>query len=232
MLFTDEFLAGLKDRPVEGALEIIRITRESFDNHPEKWSPEEFEMLIDAYALISGLVESGLLPRITKPVHFSGSMQDDCRYVNDALLLIEGYCSQKSTQLKLDARKLHYRQALSGGFAYEFSQGDLDRVQQLVNELRDLIANSTHFEADHQSRLLKRLEKLQSELHKRVSDLDRFWGLIGDAGVVLGKFGKDAKPLVDRIREIADIIWRTQARAEELPSSSNFPSLENKPSDD
>jgi hypothetical protein len=30
-----------------------------------------------------------------------------------------------------------------------------------------------------------------------MSNLDRLWGLIGEAGVALGKFGKDAKPLVD-----------------------------------
>ena len=58
-----------------------------------------------------------------------------------------------------------------------------------------------------------------------MSNLDKLWGLIGEAGVVLGKFGKDAKPLADRIREIAQITWRTQARAEELPSGARLPLL-------
>ena len=58
-----------------------------------------------------------------------------------------------------------------------------------------------------------------------MSDLDRFWGLVGDAGVVVGKLGKDAKPIVDRIQEVAEIIWRTQARAEELPSGQEMPLL-------
>jgi hypothetical protein len=73
--------------------------------------------------------------------------------------------------------------------------------------------------------LLSRLEKLQSELHKRVSDLDRFWGLVGDAGVVLGKLGTDAKPIVDRVREIAQITWKTQSRTEELPSNISNPMI-------
>ena len=72
------------------------------------------------------------------------------------------------------------------------------------------------------------MEKIQSELHKKVSDLDRFWGLIGDAGVVIGKFGNDAKPIVDRIKEIADIVWRTQSRSEELPSGTTTPFLNSK----
>ena len=111
-------------------------------------------------------------------------------------------------------------------FCYEFSEGDLNRVQKLVNELRDQISSLSKLSDDHKRRLLARLEKLQSELHKRVSDLDRFWGMIGDAGVVLGKLGKDSKPIVDRIREISEIVWRTQARTEELPSNSPSPLLE------
>lgn len=89
-----------------------------------------------------------------------------------------------------------------------------------------MISGSNKLEDDHQRRLLAKLEKLQSELHKKVSDLDRFWGLLGEAGVVSGKLGRDAKPIVDRIREIAEIVWRTQARSEQLPSASEFPLLE------
>jgi hypothetical protein len=89
--------------------------------------------------------------------------------------------------------------------------------------LRVNISESPDIEEKHKQRLLQRLEKLQAELHKKMSDLDRFWGLVGEAGIVLGKFGKDAKPLVDRIREITDIVWRTQSRAEELPSDTQSP---------
>ena len=65
-------------------------------------------------------------------------------------------------------------------------------------------------------------------MHKKISNLDRFWGLIGDAGVAIGKFGNDAKPIVDRIKEIADIVWRNQARSEELPSGTKIPFLSTK----
>lgn len=110
-------------------------------------------------------------------------------------------------------------------FVYEFTEGDLTKIQGLLNDLRGLVSDSHFFEDAHRRRLLKRLEKLQQELHKKQSDLDHFWGLVGDAGVAIGKFGKDAKPIVDRIREITDIVWRTQSRAEELPSGSLPPLL-------
>ena len=102
-------------------------------------------------------------------------------------------------------------------------------MQHLINELRVQISKTDALEQEHQQRLLRRLEKLQAEMHKKVSDLDRFWGLVGDAGVVLGKLGNDAKPIVDRIKEIASIVWRTQSRAEELPSGTELPSLEPRP---
>jgi hypothetical protein len=53
-----------------------------------------------------------------------------------------------------------------------------------------------------------------------MSNYDRFHGLIGDSGILLGKFGQDAKPFVDRVREILSIVWLSQARTEELPSNT------------
>ncbi|HBN90004.1 MAG: hypothetical protein ACI832_001425 [Rheinheimera aquimaris] len=119
------------------------------------------------------------------------------------------------------------KKILDKGFFYEFTDGDLKRIQAIINELRDQIGESDLFEEDHRRRLLRRLEALQSEMHKKMSDVDRIWGLVGDAGIAIGKFGKDAKPFVDRIKELSQIAWKTQARAEELPSSITNPLLEN-----
>ena len=52
------------------------------------------------------------------------------------------------------------------------------------------------------------------------------WGMVGDAGVLIGKLGTDAKPIVDRVKEIAAIVWKTQAIAEKLPRNSPNPMLE------
>ena len=119
------------------------------------------------------------------------------------------------------------KKILDKGFFYEFTDGDLDRIQELINELRAEISVSELFDHSHRRRLLRRLEAMQSEMHKNMSDVDRIWGLVGDAGIVIGKFGEDSKPFVDRFKELAQIAWKTQARAEELPSSSQNPLLGN-----
>ncbi|MCP4553343.1 MAG: hypothetical protein GY834_15175 [Bacteroidetes bacterium] len=136
------------------------------------------------------------------------------------------YIQSEEEQRLLHNFRGEFSAHITKAFVYEFSGGDLGRIQSLLNELRDLVSQSNLFEEKHRRRLLKRVERLQQELHKKQSDLDHFWGLVGDAGVALGKFGNDAKPFVERIKEITDIVWRTQSRAEELPSDARPALLE------
>lgn len=228
MLFSDEFLNSLKNDPISGAVQIIQMTRNEFVEDSTEWHEQDYGVLTEAYALLLELIESDLL-LIERPAFaLTGNQENDCGLINGWLNSIDQLLASEYLKLKLESLRSHFKTSLGTAFYYEFSQGDLEKIQTLINQLRDLVAQSNHFENDHQQRLLKRLESLQAEMHKRVSDLDKFWGLIGDAGVVLGKFGKDAKPFVDRIREIADIVWRTQSRAEELPSSTSSPLLEHK----
>lgn len=150
-------------------------------------------------------------------------------YVAQVKVAIQPYVDNESALKKkhlflssIDQKKL----TLNKGFFYEFSDDELERIQLLINELRKEIAGSVFFEESHKARLLRRLEAMQSELHKKMSDIDKIWGLVGDAGVVMKKLGQDAKPIVDRIKELSQIAWKTQARAEELPSNSQHPLLD------
>jgi len=227
MLFTEKFVDSLKDDPIRSTLEICQIAYKEFVS-PNLCNKSNHERLIEVCALLSELIESKLLT-VDKSPQFKliGDIRTDCINIIEFVRYVDEECKLQASQLELQSKRSKFKATLGASFCYEFSQGDMDRVQLLVNQIRDLISSSENLEADHQRRLLMRLEKLQSELHKRMADLDRFWGLIGDAGVVLGKLGTDAKPVVDRVKEIADIVWQTQSRAEELPSGTNPPLLEN-----
>ena len=183
------------------------------------WDASTFvDLIIQANGLDLGL-------ELPEP---SANIDENCNALRGYLDEVEKALRGEATKLKINSFKKRYDTALKSSFAYEFTQGDLERVQLLINEIRAQVAKVEDLEQVHKQRLLKRLKSLQAELHKRVSDLDRFWGLVGDAGVVLGKLGKDAKPIVDRIREVAQIVWKTQARTEELPSGTDNPVLEQK----
>ena len=77
--------------------------------------------------------------------------------------------------------------ALQSGtlFGYEFSDDEIAHIQRQLDLLEGLIADAEELEQAHKDRLLRRLSQLRSELQKRVADLDRFWGLVGDAGIVI-----------------------------------------------
>jgi len=228
LIFSDVFIGEFRAEPIKKAVDIRQMVLPHLSANEEHWSDSDLEVLVEAYALVVEALEADLLPLAKKYPELSGDVQKDCSSISSFLKLVEEKCVAEASKLRLESFRSKFKNSLGSAFAYEFSQGDLERVQTLINELRSQISGLSSLENEHQQRLLKRLEKLQSELHKRISDLDRFWGLVGDAGVVLGKVGKDARPIVDRIREIADIVWQTQSRAEELPSGTQLPSLENR----
>ncbi len=89
---------------------------------------------------------------------------------------------------------------------FEFTDTEFKRVQDLVNELRDLIRSSTLITEEHKRRLLRRLEAMRGELHRKTSDIDRFWGFIGEAGIAMRKFGEDLAPISERVLELGGIV--------------------------
>jgi hypothetical protein len=225
----EEFIANLPTDPIDGAIRIHNRFVEMDRRLSQEQELIHYDAYLDSFILITTYCDAKRLPFKTPP-----PITDDARHTIDNIKDYFQYLGKEldtqQTRTITEQRRTKYALLFSQGFHYEFSEGDLQRVQQLINELRTRITASKLFDEGHRVRVLQRLEKLQSELHQKMADLDKFWGLVGDAGIVLGKLGKDAKPFVDRIREIADIIWRTQTRSEALPSSAPFPQLE-KPSD-
>lgn len=226
MPFDDSIIEDANHNPVGTVIYLC----DSFISKYKKLEVDNFDqalldawenvLLIDAIARKNGLARAYDVPEY----------QDDGKKMYISLFEhisdIRKFYETVNKKKNIDKLAAQIDMRLNLAFAYEFSEGDLDRIQTLINELREHISGSNLFEQEHQQRLLKRLEKLQSEMHKKMPDLDRLWGLVGDAGVALGKFGTDAKPIVDRIKELTKITWNTQARKEELSSDTRNPMLE------
>jgi len=216
MYFQDEVLESLPEEPNAGIVKICNYFFLFWDKEPRT----KQSLILETYALISTYSETNNLeikvPHIdtysTETINQARSFIEQLREEFEPKAITNQFVQYKST----------FATRLGTAFYYEFPEGDLKRIQKLISELRDLISESQEIEEDHKSRLLKKLEKVQSELHKKVSDLDRFWGFFLDASIVLGQAGENVKPMVDRIRELVSIIWPTQTRAYELPSSLPF----------
>ena len=224
-MYDEAFLNDLPSNPYEAAQVLSEEFIAQYKIIPPEKDLDNYNRYIDAFAAIEAFIDAtGLeytLPILGPP----RNPEKEIKLIAEFFKNLRDLASEKVHELTLVKSREKYAKLFGTIFVYQFSDGDIARIQQLLNELRDAITKSELFDAKHKQRILNKLEGLQSELHKKMSRLDGFWGLIGEAGVVLGKFGKDAKPLVDRIREIAQIIWRTQARAEELPSGTTLPLL-------
>jgi hypothetical protein len=189
-------------------------------------------MLLEGLAILDGMEEAKLVSLPFRPydLTISDDLQNNCQAIWNFICEAHNKCQAQNARDRYESNRARIRASFGTGFVYEFSQGDLDRLQAVIQETRKLITESDLFTEEHRRRLLLKLEKLQSEVHKKVSSLDHFWGVVLEAGVVAKKLGEDAKPIVDRIREIGGIVWRTQARAEDLPSDSPPPLADNKTS--
>lgn len=231
MIYDDEFFESL---PVDKFLAGKMLCERFLNFHkrtikPAKSTLHYYSDFIDSYAALEAFL-------VSKDFAYEDpllSKLSDNKYQNMETILGEftkyhtGF-DQQLTEDEYESARNKYKGLFQNTFVYKFTDGDLKRIQTLINELRDSISESELFDEKHRQRLLMKLEELQKGLHKKVTSLDKFWGLIGEAGIVFGKFGNDVKPLVDRIREITEIIWRTQANAEELPSGIKLPFLKAK----
>lgn len=218
-MFTDQFIDNLPDDPHEAARALCREFLEYHSHlvYEEETGDDHYLSYIQAHAVFQALVENYELPVNIPPL--GKDRRSNVEAAKQLASSVSDLAESAYVATTVRTAKLKFSTKIGRTFQYEFSEGDLDKSQKLLNEIRDLITKSSFFEETHKQRLLSRLERVQSELHKKVSDLDRFWGLIGDAGVVLGKFGNDAKPIFDRIRDLTMLVWATQSRAEGLASN-------------
>lgn len=222
MNIPDAIIENIHSDPLQAAistcdwvLDMVGQTRE--------WGESEHGILLEAYALITAMEAAGLITYRSLPNNVEGDRNSSCGAISVFLTEVSREFEQQLSGHKLESLKKKFANIVSVSFAYEFSEGDVTRIQTLINELRELIAANDELEEQHKRRLLKRLEKLQAEMHKKMSDLDHFYGLAVEGSVMLKKVGGNLKPIVERIAEITKITWTTQARAEDLPSGSEPP---------
>lgn len=227
MNIPQEMLQAARDNPTEGAVEICRFALEqtNYDVYHEDWSEDDHTLLMEAVAIVLTLEEQSMIQHQQPTPAVDNIANAVCPHLRKFLIAVLHDLSATVSKNKFDSLRKHFAVTLVENFGYEFTDGDLKRIQQLINELREMVSANTELDAGHKQRMLKRLEKMQSELHKKMSDISRFYELMGDAGVALGKLGEGAKPFVDRIKEIVDIGWKSQARAEQLQSDAENPMI-------
>lgn len=227
MEISDELLARLPEAPVATAFEVCQlVTARVSVNTLTRYEG----LLLEVTLCLFAAEKAGLLTHpVTRPKIQNGKISpaDAYNFVMAVQRHVEAIIAKEAAldlQRSLEAR---FAKAMNADYGYELTEGDVKEAQQLIDELRKFIQSTPDLSDDHRRRLLERLETVQSELHKKMSSLDRIYCLTIEASIVAGKVGENAKPFLSAAKALFQLAWRTHAHKEGLPSGAVPPLLGN-----
>ena len=107
----------------------------------------------------------------------------DCRAMVDFIHRVDGAVRAQANLQNTKKRKHEWPKGLALVLYREFSQGDLDRIKpcflSFARKSPPRRFTRTAIASD-----FWRGWKSQAETHKKMANIDKFWSLLGDAGVV------------------------------------------------
>lgn len=95
---------------------------------------------------------------------------------------------------------------------------DRKRMLDLCMQIRKIVLSSEAFDHPHRVRLSNRVAAVEAEIHREKGLFDVVLGMVSDVGETLGKFGRDVKPLTDRVDEVAKIARANSEEYKQLPA--------------
>jgi len=190
------------------ALAVLCVEFEKLDGHARQM-PEHHDDYVEALSILKGfaMVRDAKLepfPELGPQRH--QNVQNIAAYFTKLRSNVRNELTNRHARGYFDTKTEEYAALFAKASVYEFSDTEFKRVQDLVNELRDLIRTSTLISEEHKRRLLRRLEAMRAEFHRKTNDIDRFWGFIGEAGIAMRKFGEDLGPISERVLELGGIV--------------------------
>jgi hypothetical protein len=177
-MFDEKFIESLQDDPFEAARtfcqEFYRFEEMLNEERDTGLGDPYYQSFLEAFGMAQALAD---LNSIYVDIPDLGDDRgNNLIRMRQYLSTFRSAIDREYAETHVERSKKRLEARFSKAFHYEFSAGDINKAQTLINEIRDLISTGICFEEDHRRRLLARLEKLQAELHKKISDLDAFWG--------------------------------------------------------
>ncbi|HVV00732.1 MAG TPA: hypothetical protein VHH88_05175, partial [Verrucomicrobiae bacterium] len=159
------------------ALGVLCVEFEKFDGHARQL-PEHHDDYVEALSILRAFAmarEAKLEPFPEIGPTRQKNIANIAGYFNQLRTVVRGELANRHAKGYFETKTEEYMALFSRAPAYEFTEADHKRVHDLINELRDLIRASTLISDEHKRRLLRRLEAMRGELHRKTNDIDRFW---------------------------------------------------------
>lgn len=225
-LYSHDFLAALKHEPVAGCLTVCSTAFGRLSKDDAPWTDADHAALCEAYAVVSALVEGGVLQLKLDTPTVRGRTADDCSALRHYLDQAVRLCRELQTRQRLDQLKINVRWSMGLGAQYAFGATELKRIRELAHQMDGALAHTEALPEGLTQRLRQRIARLLADLRPALPDLDRFWGLVGDGRVIRASGNPEARQLAGWLAELSDIVWHVQARAEGLSTVGHAPSVD------
>lgn len=210
MYINEKFLHSNFDDPRLHLKEMLKKTLQDmqtlYNNHPNNLS------YYDSVDTLNAVAEFANIYGISNEILYQGT-------INNAKAILD-VLNKYYFDVVAKETAGHYKGIFAKNI-YLFSDEEYDSIQERINKLRTKIQHSKDFDGNHKERLLKKLEELQKELHKKMSSFDKFLGGMLSIAHTLGKSAEEAKPFTDDVKDILEITLNAKSRGEDLPESNN-----------
>lgn len=231
MLYTKEFIAGIKAQPASALARACVMAFERLEA-TTNWDEEAYRVLGEAYALVSSVIEAGLvnMDGISTPT-LRGRVHEDCMAINQYLLAVRKECQVLVQLERIELLKTRSRHGLgitpppAQEPGYRFEAGEISRLRELLAQIKHLLGQCTQLDPRMQARVSRRLVDIEADLRESMTEWDRFWGLLGEARVFLGQCGDSARHFARTFTEMSQIVGAAQGRAAGLPTGHGLARL-------
>jgi hypothetical protein len=216
-MLDNDFFNSLPSDDIEA---IILITEKY-----EKIPPEgkNIDLAIRTYIAIRELAKNVNMNVVD--IEFVGPTGENLNRIRAYINIVFDEAKRIKINRILNDEEINFKSIRANSYEYEFKDDDFKRLQELINKLRELLQRSPEISENHRFRLLNRLEGLQKELHKRVSNLDRALGFLLDVSIIVKQTGEGAKPIADLAKEISKLITQVILISKGLPPGEIPPLL-------
>ncbi len=109
---------------------------------------------------------------------------------------------------------------------FTLAKKDKDRVLKLCGDMRKIVFASSDFDEPHKKRLLNRIAAIEKQILSPSGLFDVVLGGVSDIGETLGKFGRDIRPLTDRMAEVAKITRKGTKDYDQIPALEEIKKLQ------
>jgi len=213
-MFDDEFFNTLPSDPIVAAHKISNAFCIFDGGIPDRNKQEFLEHYLTAMGAFQAFADAYAL-NFDFP-ELSGDREHNTREIRKFFYTLRDALDAEVARLTVEEARSKFSNRFARISYFEISDDNLKKLQLLFSSIRYEVERNQSLSEDVRWRILKKLELTEAKTQRKMVDLDRLWGFMGEIRVILTGSGtansnNDTRTILDRINEIARITRIVQA---------------------